>query len=171
MRALRLVTGTALLALTLGACGQAADQGSPAAGQPAPTSPSAPSSTPPSTPGSSSTPPPTSGLPQGAALVPADQVDTSGLPDYYRERKVWVTNDGRTLQITAMARDACAGVTGRVIEQNDKLVRIEVTSMDMPQGGGADNPPICAQVLTPKIITVDLKAPLGNRKVFVMASA
>jgi hypothetical protein len=168
MRALRFATGAALLALTLAACGQAADQGSPAAGQPGPTSPSTPAPpTAPVTSGSASTPPPTSGLPQGAALVPDAQLDTSGLPEYYRERKVWITNEGRTLQVTAMARDACAGVTGRVIEQNDKVVHIRISPMDMPQGGGVDNPPICAQVLTPKIITVDLKAPLGTRKVIV----
>jgi hypothetical protein len=168
MRATPVITGVVFLALTLAACND--DKVVPAQGQqpPASTPATAPSSPTPSTPpGSPSTPPPSTGVPQGAVRVPDGQVDMSGLPEYYRERKVWVLNDGRTLQVTAMARDACAGVTGRVVEQNDQVVRILIAPMDMPQGGGVDAPPMCAQVLTPKIITVDLKAPLGNRKVIV----
>ncbi len=168
MRAFPVVTGALLLSIVLGACGQAADQGSPAA-QPGPTSPGTPASpsTPPSpgpsTPGS--TPTPTGSQPQGAPL-PSSQVDTSALPSYYRERKVWTINGGRTLQLSAMARDACAGVTAKVVEQNQTEVRVVISPMDVPQGGNPDGP-ICAQVLTPRIVTVDLKVPLGDRKVFV----
>jgi hypothetical protein len=168
MRALPAITG-AVLMVVLSACGQAADQGS-AAGQPSPSSTSSgppPPSTP-STPGSTPAPPAT-GQPQGAGPLPGDQVDTSSLPSYYTERKVWILNEGRTLQLTAMARDACVGVTARVIEQNDKIVRVMISPMDVPQGGSADAPPICAQVITPRVVTVDLKAPLGTRKVIVSA--
>jgi hypothetical protein len=94
-------------------------------------------------------------------------VDTSGLPNYYTERKVWTLNGGRTLQLSAMARDACVGVTAMVVEQNDKLVHVVIKPMDVPQGGNPDGPSVCAQVLTPRIVTVDLKAPLGNRMVVV----
>jgi hypothetical protein len=161
MRATPVITG-ALLLFALGACGQAADQGAPA-NAPAPTTASSPPSSP-----SSSTPAPTSGLPQGALQVPSDRLDTSALPEYYRgSGKVWVLNDGRTLQLTAMARDACAGVQAKVIEQNDTVVRIELSPMDAPQGGSPDGPGMCAEVLTPRMVTVDLKAPLGNRRVIV----
>ena len=165
MRATRVITGAVVLLFALGACGQRADQAVPA-NQPAPTTPP---STAPGSPGPS-TPPPTSGLPQGAVLVPSDRLDTSGLPDYYRERKVWVLNDGRTLQLPAMARDACTGVQAMVVEQNDKLVHVAISPMDVPQGGSPDGPGMCAQVITPRIVSVDLKAPLGDRKVVVTES-
>jgi hypothetical protein len=157
-----------LLLFALGACGQAADQAVPA-NQPASTTPTSTAPGNPSSPGPSgpSMPPPASGLPQGAVLVPSDRLDTSGLPDYYRERKVWVLNDGRTLQLPAMARDACTGVGAMVVEQNDKLVHIAISPTDVPQGGSPDGPGMCAQVITPRIVTVELKAPLGDRKVVV----
>lgn len=171
MRATPVITGVLVLLFALGACGQAADQGAPANGTPSSGgSPSNPPSSAPTEPpsGSSSTPPPVTGLPQGAAQVPSDRLDTSALPEYYRSSsKVWVVNDGRTLQLSAMARDACTGVQARVIEQNDQLVRIELAPMDVPQGGSPDGPGFCAQVLTPRIVTVDLKAPLGDRRVIV----
>lgn len=131
------------LMIALGACGQAPDQGSPPIGRPVSTAP-------------------TSGVPQGAVLVPDERVDA---PSHYRERKVWVLNEGRTLQLTAMARDACTGVTAMVIEQNDKLVHVRISQLEVPQGGSS--PPVCAQVLTPKLVTVDLKVPLGNRQVII----
>jgi hypothetical protein len=161
MRATRVITGAVVLLFALSACGQA-DQAVPANNQPAPTTPSSTAPSSPASPG-----PPTSGLPQGAVLVPSDRLDTSALPEYYRERKVWVLNEGRTLQLSVMARDACTGVTAIVAEQNDKLVHVAVNPMDVPQGGSPDGPGMCAQVLTPKIVTVDLKAPLGDRKVVV----
>jgi hypothetical protein len=161
-----------VLLFALGGCGQAADQAVPA-NQPAPTTPSSTAPGDPSSPGPSgpSVPPPTSGLPQGAVLVPSDRLDMSALPDYYRERKVWILNGGRTLQLSVMGRDACTGVTARVVEQNDKLVHVAVSPTDVPQGGSPDGPGMCAQVLTPRIVTVDLKAPLGDRKVVVTEGA
>jgi len=154
MRAHRVITGAALLLIAVAGCGQAGNQTAPV-GQPVPT---APSSTDPSTPGSPdpSTPPPTSGMPQGAAVpVPDSQVDTGALPNYYKERKVWILNGGRTLQLSAMAQDACTGVTAIVTEQNQTEVRVMIKPMDVPQGGSPDGPP------------VDLKVPLGDRKVIV----
>jgi hypothetical protein len=166
MRAFPVVTGAIVLLLVLGGCGKAADQSSPAAGQPGPTSPTTSQPTGSSTPGSTPAPP-TTQLPEQTGPLPSAQVDTSALPSYYKERKVWTINGGRTLQLSAMARDACAGVTAKVVEQNQTEVRVVISPMDMPQGGSPDGPPICAQVLTPRIVTVDLKVPLGNRKVIV----
>lgn len=176
MRAAPVITGAVLLMFALGACGQAADQVAPA-NQPAPAtggSASAPPSVPPSSPGSSA-PPPATGLPPGtgelppgAGEVPRDRLDTSALPSYYPDRgKVWVLNEGRTLQLMAVARNACAGVTAKVVEQNETLVHIVISPMDAPQGGTPDGPGMCAQVITPTSVTVDLKVPLGNRRVVV----
>ena len=165
MRANRVITGAVLLLIALAGCGQA-NQAVPA-GQPPPTTPTTdPGSTGPSI------PPPTSGQPQGAAPVPVpdNRLDTSALPEYYKDRKVWTLNGGRTLQLSAMARDACTGVTARVIEQNQTEVRVAISPMDVPQGGSPDGPGMCAQVVTPRIVTVDLKVPLGDRKVVVTES-
>ena len=66
--------------------------------------------------------------------------------------------------LTAAAR---GGLTARVVEQSASGVRIVIGPTDVPQGGSPDAPSFCAQVITPRVLTVELKAPLGNRKVIV----
>jgi hypothetical protein len=180
MRPLRVVAGTTVLLFAVGACGQAANAPSAANQQPArtsatPTSPT-PSQTgtevPPMEPGPSlpQVPVPVvpkTNLPPGATLLPKEQVDTSALPADDKERNVWSVNGGRTLALIVMARTACTGVQARVLEQNADLVRVDVGPMDVPQGGKPDGGQMCAQVITPQVVTVDLKVPLGNRKVVV----
>jgi hypothetical protein len=156
------------LAMLLSACGQAANQASSAKG---PESVSSTPSTPPKDPEPPSNvaeptppqvPPGTPTLPADAVSpVPREQVEAPTLPD----QKVIAVNGGRTLQFTAMARDACAGVQAIVADQNDRVVQIVVSPADTPQGGPPDQ--MCAQVLTPRMVTVDLKAPLGNRKIII----
>jgi hypothetical protein len=106
-------------------------------------------------------------VPPGATLVPASQVDSSGLPSYYKNRNVYSLNGGRTLLVSAMGQNACTGVQGLVTEQSGTVVRITIAPTDVPQGGSPDEPGMCAQVITPRLISVDLKAPLGNRKVYL----
>jgi hypothetical protein len=178
---MRVVTGTAGLLLALAACGQAADQGGQAASAPGSTSgsstptlvdpPSVSVPVPPITKPPPQPPgPPATNVPADATLLPKSQVDTSGLPSWYTERNVWSVNGGRTLVVPGMGRDACTGVQARVVEQNADLVRIEISPMDVPQGGSPDGPGFCAQVVTPRMVTVDLKVPLGNRKVVLIGS-
>lgn len=179
MRATRVIAGAALL-LALTACGQAEPAASPGSGDRTTVieiSPSEPSLGPTVTlpdpskapaPPIDVAPPAEPTVPTGATLLPTSQVDASGLPTYYADRNVWSVNDGRTLMLSAMARTACAGVQARVVEQSENTVRINISPMDTPQGGPADGtggPGMCAQVLTPKTLTVDLKVPLGKRKV------
>lgn len=174
MRPLFVIAGMTALLLGAGACGQAADQGAPAS-QPTPTSvsPGPPSVSAPQRPSSKPIPPeagapPTATTPpEGAVLLPKSQVDTSALPEYYAERNVWSVNDGRTLALNAMAPNPCTGVTARLVEENDRMVRITIAPMDVPQGGPPDGPGVCAQVVTPRVLTVDLAAPIGDRKVVV----
>jgi hypothetical protein len=178
---MRVFVGTAGLLLALAACGQAADQGGQAAsapgstsGSPSPTIVEPPSVSVPAPP-ITELPPPLPGptgtkVPEGATLLPKSQVDTSGLPSYYTERNVWSLNGGRSLVVPGMGRDACTGVQARVVEQNADLVRIEISPMDVPQGGQPDGGGFCAQVVTPRMVTVDLKVPLGNRKVVLIGS-
>lgn len=183
MRAMRVFVGTAGLLLTLTACGQAANSGGQAASAPgsasASPSPTATVVEPPSVglpvpPVTAKPPPPPAGtgtnVPQGATLLPKTQVDTAGLPSWYTERNVWSVNGGRSLIVPGMGRDACTGVDARVVEQNAELVRIEIAPMDVPQGGQPDGGGFCAQVVTPRMVTVDLKVPLGNRRVVLIGS-
>ena len=154
------------LALLLSACGQAANQASSAKG---PESVSSTPNTPSEPPSNIAEPaPPVNPLPGTPTLpadavsqVPREQIEAPTLPD----QKVIAVNGGRTLQFTAMARDACAGVQAIVADQNDRVVQIVLSPADTPQGGPPDQ--MCAQVLTPRVVTVDLKAPLGKRKVII----
>jgi hypothetical protein len=173
MRALRVVAGAAILLGTITACGS--DDSAPSAGQPPTTSPSStPSSTPTSGQGSppassAALPPPggstATGLPPGATPVPKTQVDTSGLADTGVPTEVAMTADGRILTLTVMARDACTGLEATITEETAEHVKVLVTPMLLPQGGPPDQ--VCAQVLTPRQVTVALKEPLGSRQLFV----
>ena len=185
MRALRGTLMAVAVAGSLGAlagCGQA-DRGAtgdvasnPASSTTAP--PSQPRVTeplPPGSPPSSSplpvAPPLGSNVPPGATALPKEQVDTGALPPYYKNGPVWVSGGGHTLTFTAAAKDACTGLTARVVEQSTDAVRIEIGPTDVPQGGSPDAPSFCAQVITPRVLTVELKAPLGNRKVYFTEGA
>jgi multidrug efflux pump subunit AcrA (membrane-fusion protein) len=170
MRASQVIAGAGMgLVLVLGACGQRADQAGPGGHEPG-----QPSRTEAGTPPASSSiaePPVTvepSGtvVPVGVRLLPKGQVDASALPDYYTERNVWAFDGDRSLQMFAMARDACAGVQATISEQSADAVKVVLASMDAPQGGPPDGQ-MCAQVLTPKPVTVRLDAPVGNRKVYL----
>ncbi|RZS30604.1 hypothetical protein EV193_116125 [Herbihabitans rhizosphaerae] len=99
-------------------------------------------------------------VPPGVRALPREQVDTSTLPGYYTERQVWVFDDGRSLQVFAMASTPCAGVRGRATESGN-TVRVVLESLSAPQGGTD----VCAQVIEPKPVVVRLQAPLGDRVV------
>jgi hypothetical protein len=186
MRALRATVVAAVSLCALAGCGQAANQGasgdltsnpasSPGSGTTSP--PSQPRVTEPLPPGSlpvlPPVPAPPSGtnVPPGATALPKEQVDASALPPYYKGTTVWVANGGHTLTFTAEAKDACTGLTARVVEQSASGVRIVIGPTDVPQGGSPDAPSFCAQVITPRVLTVELKAPLGNRKVYFSEGA
>jgi hypothetical protein len=186
MRPPRVIAGAALL-LALAACGQSATTGATGEAPASATSPAPPS-------GGSVTlepglptkipPYPTGVLPPSvdptapptdAVLLPASQVDTSGLPASYSDHNVYDVavyslNGGRSLRITASASDACIRLQARVADQTQDTVRVNISPLATPQGGPADGPGgggMCAQVLTPQTFTVDLKVPLGTRKVFL----
>jgi hypothetical protein len=184
MKATRVIAGAALL-LALAACGQRAE---PAASGAAP----AGTATLPVPPSEGSTvveptepkkpPYPTGVLPPTdhpaapvAELLPASQVDTSGMPASYADQNVYQVavyslNGGRTLQITTSASDACTRLQARVADQTQDAVKVNISPMATPQGGPADGTGgggMCAQVLTPQTFTVDLKVPLGSRKVIL----
>jgi hypothetical protein len=171
MRASQVIAGTGMgLLLVLGGCGQLAEQagsGGQRSGQPSRTAVGSP---PPASSSSKESPvtvgPSGTAVPAGVRLLPKDQVDTSALPDYYTERNVWAFDGDRSLQMFAMARDACAGVQAIIGEQSAVAVKVVLVSMDAPQGGPPDGQ-MCAQVLTPKPVTVRLDAPVGNRKVYL----
>lgn len=149
----------------IAACGQSNDNATPAnQGGSAPTSETR--STGPGT--SSAQAPPITGTgapPAGGTVLPKDQIDTGGLPDPGLQRDVAVGPDGRTLTLNVMARDACSGVEATVTEETADAVKILLTPMANPQGGQPDQ--MCAQVLTPRQVTVTLKEPLGKRKLFI----
>jgi hypothetical protein len=163
MRALRIVAGAVILLGTIAACGSG-DDAAPAnaPGQTSVTPTETPSTVvPPTGPGA----PPATGLPPGATPVPQEKVDTGAVPSLPEPPQVAAGPDGRTLTLTVMARDSCSGVEATVTEETADAVKIELTPMLTPQGGQPDQ--VCAQVLTPRQVTVQLREPLGNRKVFI----
>ncbi|HEV2781848.1 MAG TPA: hypothetical protein VGX25_20875 [Actinophytocola sp.] len=164
MRALRIVAGAVILLGTITACGSS-NQGAPAnAPDRTSTSPTTDRSSTVIPPPGSSTPPST-GLPPGATPVPKERVDTGAVPSLPEPPQVAAAPDGRTLTLTVMARDSCSGVEATVTEETADAVKIELTPMLQPQGGPPDQ--VCAQVLTPRQVTVQLREPLGSRKVFI----
>jgi hypothetical protein len=166
------VVGAAVL-FALGACGQRAEPAGAGSGTPTTVvTPTEASAVPPSEPPTS--PPVTVGpsgtvVPPGVTVVPKDQVDSSALPEYHRERTVWVFDGGLSLQLYVMANNGCAGVEARVVDQSADAVRILVRSMDVPQGG-PEGGGMCTQALEPKPVTVRLDAPLGDRLIFLAES-
>jgi hypothetical protein len=189
MRATRVIAGAALLLLSLAACGEAAQSVPPVGSLPPGAEPQITLGAPPSSGGTVVEPtepkkppyptgvPLPSGTPEVAQLLPASQVDTTGIPSSFNDHgvyqvNVYSRNGGRTLQITASASDACTRLQARVVDQTQDAVRINLGPVDVPQGGRPDEPGggMCAQVLTPQTFTVDLKVPLGNRTVFLAAA-
>jgi hypothetical protein len=163
MRALRIVAGAVILLGTIAACGSGEDAAP--ANAPGQTSAS-PTETPPTVAPSPGLPgPPATGLPPGATPLPKEKVDTGAVPSLPEPPQVAAGPDGRTLTLTVMARDACSGVEATVTEETAQAVKIEISPTLQPQGGQPDQ--VCAQVLTPRQVTVQLKEPLGNRKVFI----
>lgn len=166
MRAQIIAAGAAVLLGTLTACGQSNDN-SPAANNQAGSTPASevrptgPTTTDAQAPPIAGTGTATA-LPPGATVLPQDRIDSGGMPN---QREVAIGPDGRTLTLNVMARDACSGVEATVTEENAQAVKIELTPMMLPQGGQPDR--VCAQVLTPRQVTVTLKEPLGNRKLVI----
>ena len=196
MRAL-LTTATAAFALgVLAGCGDAStpaasDQNTTTAST---TSAQPPSKTPPETPTPSDVPstqePPPAGKPQnpssgqpkitvdqgevvvpaGLTQLPASQVDASAVPDYFGEHrgKVWLHEDGFTLETIAYASSGCAGAEAMVVDQAADAVKIVLRPLDQPLGGKPDDS-ICSSVMTPLPVAVTLDQPLQNRKVLLSA--
>jgi hypothetical protein len=192
MRAL-LTTATAALALgVLAGCGNTS---TPAASDQTTTVTSSerPSKTPPETPTPSdvATPqPPEAGKPQnpssgepkvtigqdgpvappGLTEVPASQIDSSALPEYYGEYgdKAWVHEDGFTVEVIAYASSGCSGAEAVLVDQSADAVKIVLRPMDQPPGGRPDDQ-ICTSVMTPRPVTVALDQPLRDRMVLLSA--
>lgn len=181
MRALLIATAAAGL-LALAGCGQeAAPTGSPRSDPASQTkteepptvvaTPEAPGGKP-QDPGATPTPPVSLSpdgpvVPEGVALVPAEQVDSSALPEYYEQRgQVWVYDDGFSLQMFAAASSSCGDAEAMVVDQTASEVRIVLRPMDQPMGGPADGE-ACAMVMQPKPVTVTLDSPLQDRKIFL----
>jgi hypothetical protein len=163
MRAPRVIVGVAAVLVTVAGCGQ----GDPGAS----TGPALPSRStsvsvglPSLVPSDLPAPSPVPSLPQGGTVLPKEQTDTGNLPPYYEKREVVVAPDGRSVTVWGMARDSCSSVRGTVTE-TDQVIRIVLSPMAAPQGGSPDT--MCAQVLTPVPVTVQLTSPVGNRKVIV----
>lgn len=197
MRAL-LTTATAALALgVLAGCGDAStpaasDQTATTTETTAGTT-AAPSKTPPVPPTPSDVPaqrPPSAGkprnptdgqpritvdqgevvVPPGLKQVPAAQVDASAVPEYYGEfrGKVWLHEDGFTLETMAYASSGCTSAEAVLVDQGPDAVKIILRPLDQPQGGQPDDS-LCASVMTPLPVTVTLDQPLQDRKILLSA--
>ncbi|WP_018684713.1 hypothetical protein [Actinokineospora enzanensis] len=141
--------------------GAAATTGAPAAGQPTgPVPTKAPA------PQLSVQPDGKITAPEGFHELPAAQVDAKALPDSYQERRVWASADGKSLQLIAIARDACAGIDASVAQATDAMVTVVLAPQTSPQGG-PEGGKVCATVLTPRAVEIPLDQPVGDRKVVV----
>ncbi|WP_424185185.1 hypothetical protein ACOBQX_25295 [Actinokineospora sp. G85] len=99
--------------------------------------------------------------------LPADRLDTTALPADY-PRRAHVAPDGLSVRVLGLARDACAGVEGVVESADATSVRVRLAPMAAHQGGAADGP-ICAQVLTQRVVAVPLSSDLGARTLVLSA--
>jgi hypothetical protein len=107
--------------------------------------------------------------PAGVTEVPPSQVDASALPNYVEYgNKVWVYDDGYSLQMFASATSSCNGAEAVVVGQSADTVKIVVRPLAGPQGGRPDDG-VCAMVMTPVPVTVRLDAPLRDRRIFLTA--
>lgn len=169
------VAGLAVVGLAgIAGCGghdaAAPDTPTPAGGPSSTEKPGASSSV--TVPDKSSAPaPPTAatGVPKGAAQVPAAQVDASALPSYYQHRgEVWVYDGGYSLRTYAMATSGCTDAEAVVVDQSAAAVRIMLRPLPQPQGGRPDGQ-MCTESLQPRPVTVKLTAPLGDRTIHLAA--
>ncbi len=106
-------------------------------------------------------------VPEGYRELPADRLDTSALPADY-PRRAHVAPDGLSVRVLGLARDACSGVEGIVESTDETSVRVRLAPMAAPQGGAVDGP-ICAQVLTQRVVVVPLSSDLGARTLVLSA--
>jgi hypothetical protein len=178
MRALLLA---AIVTVGLAGCGQDETPAREQAGGTTSTTTTPPKSEPPATkPPTKPSPPQTSGpsgpsggdVPVGATQVPAARVDADGLPSYYAHRgEVWVFDHGRSLRMFAMASSGCTDAEAVLSAQSASEVRVTLRALPQPPGARPGRPDggVCAEVLTPRPVTVTLAEPLGDRTVHLSA--
>ncbi|GAA2674723.1 hypothetical protein LV78_001206 [Actinosynnema pretiosum] len=96
-------------------------------------------------------------LPQAAPLDGA-KVDAATLPETY-DKQVRIGQDGRVLVVNGLA-GGCKNASAEVAAQSvDQVLVTLVTTYYPPQGGG-----VCTDDLRPVPLTVNLDAPLGERR-------
>lgn len=171
MRYLAKFAGIGLVLAAAAACGQAANDVAPAAGNgtfaPPASSPSASVPAPPSSADLPVPPPvkpgkPTQVVPEDSMILQPAQIDASRLPaDYPRE--VTVSNGGTVLNIRAQ-EGGCGHVSASPIEQNDKRVVINLVQTQ------AQTDQMCTMDIRTPVITATLSAPLGQRTVVLEAA-
>lgn len=106
-------------------------------------------------------------VPPGVTQVPAAQIDAGALPVYYEHRgEVWVSEDGRTLQMFAAASSGCSEAEAVVLDQSPADIKITLRPLPSPPGGRPDDG-VCTAVITPKLVSVGLDEPLGDRKILL----
>jgi hypothetical protein len=103
-------------------------------------------------------------VPPGLEVLPPERVDAKALPaDQYPERRVWVSQDDRSLQFFAMAPDPCTIMEATVESADTARVTLAIAPMAQPQGGPEGQ--VCATVVTPMPVSVALPEALGDRQV------
>lgn len=108
-------------------------------------------------------------VPAGVTEVPASQIEASALPSYFEYgNKVWVYDDGFSLQLFAAASSSCTDAEAVVVDQSADAVKIIVRPLDQPQGGRPDDG-ACAMVMTPKPVKIALDSPLQDRLIVLSA--
>jgi hypothetical protein len=108
-------------------------------------------------------------VPAGVTEVPASQVEASALPSYFEYgNKVWVYDDGFSLQLFAAASSSCTDAEAVVVDQSADSVKIMVRPLDQPQGGAPDDG-VCAMVMTPRAVHIALDSPLQDRLIVLSA--
>ncbi|GAA4293885.1 hypothetical protein ACFQV2_10070 [Actinokineospora soli] len=102
--------------------------------------------------------------PPGYEELPPDRVNAKALPgDLYKEHRVWVSTDDRTIQLFAMAPDPCTTMEGTIQGSDKASVTVALAPMAQPQGGPEGQ--VCATVVTPHPVSVALPDALGDRQV------
>ncbi|GGS50923.1 MULTISPECIES: hypothetical protein [Actinokineospora] len=170
-----LIPAVLLVLLTATACGERQAGGTPeipvGEGSPSLTMPTKPTPTvaPPSGSADPTRPALTSGpsgvvAPPGYTVLPPDQVENKTTPsDLHEDDRVWVSEDGRTLQLFAVAPTPCTPMEAKVVSTDGAKVTLALGPMAQPQGGPEGQ--ACAQVVTPVPVAVSLADALGDRVV------
>lgn len=108
-------------------------------------------------------------VPPGVTEVPAAQIDASALPEYYEQRgRVWVFDDGFSLQMFAAGSSGCTDAEAVVVDQSADSVKILLRPLSGPQGGRPDDS-VCTAVMAPRPVVVQLDTPLRDRKILLSA--